>query len=204
MNKYKRKTPSLELRDKVLVLCGGKTEEIYFNKFKQKYRSGLKNVTVKITTCKYSNPIAIVDEAISLQNDFDEIWCVFDKDDFKDFDEAIRKSARYPKVNCAFSNEAVEYWFTLYFSNKTGPINRKKLNEMISKQFDVEYDKSNTIIERVCERLSGLNIQTAEERAKRGYEYHELNSGKSYSDWCSCTSVFMLTKRLRKWNEAKK
>lgn len=49
------------------------------------------------------------------------MWCVFDKDDFKDFDEAIRKSARYPKVNCAFSNEAIEYWFTLYFSNKTAP-----------------------------------------------------------------------------------
>ena len=102
------------------------------------------------------------------------------------------------------SNEAIEYWFTLYFSNKSGPINRKKLNEMISKQFGVEYDKSNTIIERVCEKLSALNIQTAEECAKRGYEYHELNSGKNFSDWRSCTSVFMLTKRLRKWNEAKK
>lgn len=75
----------------------------------------------------------------------------------KDFDEAIRKSSHYPKVNCAFSNEAIEYWFTLYFSNKTGPINRKKLNEMISKQFGVEYDKSSAIIERVCEKLSALN-----------------------------------------------
>lgn len=203
MHKYKRKVPSLELRDKVLILCGGKTEEIYFNKFKQQYKTTLKNVTVKITTCKYSNPIAIVNEAISSQDDFDEVWCVFDKDDFKDFDEAIIKSSRYLKVNCAFSNEAIEYWFTLYFSSKTGPINRKKLNEMISKQFGIEYDKSNTTIERVCEKLSALDIQSAEECAKCGYEYHELHSGKNHSEWRSCTSAFMLTKRLRKWNEAK-
>ena len=203
MVKYKRKPPKRQLRDRVLILCGGKTEEIYFNKFKQKYRGGLNNVTVKVATSKYSNPIAIVDEAIALQDDFDELWCVFDKDDFKDFDDAIRKVSQYTKLNCAFSNEAIEYWFTLYFSNKTGHIGRKRLNEMISKQFDLEYDKSNAIVERVCEKLEALDIESAEECAKRGYEYHELNSGKNYSDWQSCTSVFMLTKRLRRWNEAK-
>ena len=203
MVKYKRKPPKRQLRDRVLILCGGKTEEIYFNKFKQKYKGGLNNVTVKVSTSKYSNPIAIVDEAIALQDNYDELWCVFDKDDFKDFDDAIRKVSLYPKLNCAFSNEAIEYWFTLYFSNKTGPISRKRLNEMISKQFGLEYDKSNAIVERVCEKLESLDIETAEECAKRGYEYHELNTGKNYSDWQSCTSVFMLTKRLRKWNDAK-
>lgn len=203
MSKYKRQPPKRQLRDRVLILCGGKTEEIYFNKFKKKYKNGLNNVTVKVTTSKHSNPIAIVDEAISLQNDFDELWCVFDKDDFKDFDDAIRKVSKYPKLNCAFSNEAIEYWFTLYFSDKIGPINRKRLNEMISRQFGLEYDKSNIIIERVCEKLNALDIETAEECAKRGYEYHELHSGKNYSYWQSCTSVFMLTKRLRKWSDAK-
>ena len=203
MSKYKRKSPKRQLRDRVLILCGGQTEEIYFNKFKQKYKDGLNNVTVKVTTCKKSNPMAVVDEAISLQDDYDELWCVFDKDDFEDFDEAIRKVSKCPKINCAFSNEAIEYWFTLYFSNKSGPINRRRLNEMISKQFGVEYDKSSAIVERVCEKLQTLNFEVAEECAKRGYEYHELNSGKNFSDWRSCTSVFMLTKRLRKWNEAK-
>lgn len=203
MVKYKRKPPKRQLRDRVLILCGGKTEEIYFNKFKQKYKGGLNNVTVKVATSKYSNPIAIVDEAIALQDNYDELWCVFDKDDFKDFDDAIRKVSQHPKLNCAFSNEAIEYWFTLYFSNKTGPISRKRLNNMISKQFGLEYDKSNSIVEKVCEKLEALDIETAEECAKRGYEYHELNSGKNYSDWQSCTSVFMLTKRLRKWNDAK-
>ena len=203
MSKYKRKSPNRDLRNKVLILCGGKAEEIYFNKFKQTYKDGLSNVTVKITTCKRSNPMAVVDEAISLQDTYDELWCVFDKDDFDDFDEAIKKVSRYPKINCAFSNEAIEYWFTLYFSNKVGHISKNRLNQMISKQFGVEYDKSSKIINRICEKLQTLDIEVAEECAKRGYEYHELNSGRNFSDWRSCTSVFMLTKRLRKWNEAR-
>ena len=43
MSKYKRKSPKRQLRDRVLILCGGQTEEIYFNKFKQKYKDGLNN-----------------------------------------------------------------------------------------------------------------------------------------------------------------
>ena len=65
-------------------------------------------------------------------------------------------------------------------------------------------DKSGTIIEKICEKLEDVDIEEVEERAKRGYEYHELNSGKRFSDWRSCTSIFMLTKRLRKWNDANK
>ena len=186
----------------MLILCGGKTEEIYFNKFKQKYKSGLNNVTVKVITHKQSHPMAIVDRAISMQNEYDELWCVFDKDDFIDFDDAIRKAANYQKINCAFSNEAIEYWFILHFSNRRGAISRKKLNDTISQEFNIEYNKSEEIIERVCERLFDLDIQKAEERAKLGYEYHMSNSGNKYSDWSSCTSAFMLTKRLRKWDEA--
>ena len=89
-----------------------------------------------------------------------------------------------------------EYWFTLYFSDSSGHISKKKLNEMISKQFGLEYDKSNANLEK-------LDIEIAEECAKRGYEYHKLNSGKNYLDWQLCTSVLMLIKRLRKWSDAK-
>ncbi len=204
MSNYKRKPPERRVKDRILILCGGQTEEIYFSRFKEKYKDGLSNVTVKIAKSKYGNPSAIVDKAISLRNEYDELWCVFDKDDFNDFDEAIIKSSRYAKINCAFSNEAIEYWFVLHFSDVRGAISRKNLNDIISREFDIKYDKSSTIIEKICEKLEDVDIEEVEERAKRGYEYHELNSGKRFSDWRSCTSIFMLTKRLRKWNDANK
>lgn len=202
MRSYKRKAPTRELQDKVLILCGGNTEEVYFNHYKRQYKDQLSNVKVKITSCKYSNPLGIVNEAVTLKDKYNEIWCVFDKDDFSDFDEAIKRTNNYNNIFCAFSNEAIEYWFVLYFSDKRGSISRKKLNEMISKQFNVQYDKSNSVIEYVCNKLEKMDIGVAEECARRGYEYHKLNSGKKFSEWRSCTSVFMLTKRLRQWKDA--
>ena len=77
-----------------------------------------------------------------------------------------------------------------------------EIDHIISTLEYIYYNKSEEIIERVCERLFDLDIQKAEERAKLGYEYHMSNSGNKYSDWSSCTSAFMLTKRLRKWDEA--
>lgn len=203
MNNYKRKKPSRLLHNKILILCGGETEEIYFTKFKQKYKSALNNVTVKVCTGKHADPISLVKEAISLQNEYNNIWCVFDKDDFTHFDEAIEMTSKCHNVKCAFSNEAIEYWFILHFSDKNGELSRKKLNKMLSQYFGISYDKKRENIEKVCEKLLTLSIDIAEERAKRGYEHHKANSGKKYSEWCSCTTIFVLTRNLRRWVEAK-
>lgn len=91
----------------------------------------------------------------------------------------------------------------LYYSNRTGHIKRNDLNKSLEKQFDIKYDKKVSNIEKVCDKLMLLDIETAEERARYGYEYHKLNSGEKYSQWQSCTTVYMLTKRLREWNDAK-
>ena len=102
MSKYKRKPPKRQLKNRILILCGGKTEEKFFKKFKKKFKNGLSNVIVKLTANKNCNPNFLVDEAISMQDNFDELWCVFNKDDYKDFDDAIRKISKYPKLNCVF------------------------------------------------------------------------------------------------------
>ena len=41
-DKYKRKPPSLPIRDKVLIMCGGETEEIYFDHYKNKHKRDLR------------------------------------------------------------------------------------------------------------------------------------------------------------------
>ena len=67
----------------------------------------------------------------------------------------------------------------------------------------LNFDKKRENIEKVCEKLLTLSIDIAEERAKSGYEHHKANSGKKYSEWCSCTTIFVLTRNLRRWVEAK-
>lgn len=47
MDKYKRRPPVLRLRDKVLVMCGGETEEIYFNHYKNRHKKDLQNISIQ-------------------------------------------------------------------------------------------------------------------------------------------------------------
>ena len=201
-DKYMRKPPTRRIRDRVLVMCGGETEEIYFNFYKAKHKSNLNNVSIKIVTHKKSNPSAVVNAALDQRAHYDEIWTVFDKDDFSDFDNAIA-FALNSGINCAFSNEAIEYWFFLHFENRTGAMSRNTLNTELAKNLGFDYDKGAETIQRTCSKLNG-KILSAEERAQIGHERHVVDSGKNPSDWRSCTTVYALTKRLREWSKAKK
>ena len=201
-DKYRRKPPALRMRDKVLIMCGGETEEIYFNHYKDKHKRDLQSVSIKVVAYKKSNPMAVTQAAMTQKADFDEVWAVFDKDDFTDFDDAI-KLALSNGINCAFSNEAIEYWFFLHFENKTGAMSRSNLDSELGRKLGFEYDKNAETMQKICEKISN-RLHVAEERAQIGHERHILNSGDKPSDWCSCTTVYALTKRLREWSIAKK
>ena len=151
---------------------------------------------------KKSNPLAVVGAALAQKSDYDEVWAVFDKDDFADFDEAIA-FAMENGIGCAFSNEAIEYWFFLHFENKTGTMSRNLLNNELGKKLGFDYSKGAEIIQKTCGRIDS-QLLIAEERAQIGHERHIVNSGDKPSGWCSCTTVYTLTKRLREWSTAKK
>jgi predicted ATP-dependent endonuclease of OLD family len=101
-------------------MCGGETEEIYFNHYKTKHKKDLENINIKVVTHKKSNPLSVVKAALEQRADYDEVWAVFDKDDFTDFNDAITL-ALDNEINCAFSNEAIEYWFFLHFETNQPP-----------------------------------------------------------------------------------
>jgi len=201
-DKYRRRPPAMEIRDKVLIMCSGQSEEIYFNHYKDKHKRDLQNISIKVVAHKKSNPMAVVNAALAQKDDFDEVWAVFDKDDFTDFDNAIALALEN-RINCAFSNEAIEYWFFLHFENKTGAMTRKTLNSELEKKFGFEYDKGAETIKRICTKISG-KLTLAEGRAQIGHERHIITSGQNPSDWCSCTTVYALTKRLREWSNARR
>ena len=201
-DKYRRKNPVMQTRDRVIIMCGGETEEIYFNHYKDKHKNELKNISVKVVAHKKSNPLAVVQAALAQKPDYNEVWAVFDKDDFADFDEAI-VFALNNGINCAFSNEAIEYWFFLHFENKTGAMSRNTLNIELGKKLGFDYDKGVDTIQKTCGKISS-NLLVAEERAQVGHERHIVNSRDKPSGWCSCTTAYALTKRLREWSKAKR
>jgi len=201
-DKYRRRAPALRLKNRVLVMCSAQTEETYFKLFKEKHKSDLRNVIVEVVAHKKSDPMAVVTATVSRKDGYDEAWAVFDKDDFIDFDEAITLAVD-SGINCAFSNEAIEYWFFLHFENRTGAMSRKTLNSELGRKLNIEYDKSEATVRRVIQKISG-RLVIAEERAQIGHERHMMDSGDAPSSWCSCTTIYALTKKLREWSHVRK
>ena len=194
-DRYKRRTPKLHIRDRMLILCGGSTEEEYFNQIKKSLHDVIFNIDVIVDQYKRSSPTELVNAAIKEKTGYHEVWVVFDKDDFTDFDSAISLATKNG-IRSAFSNEAFEYWFLLHIENRTGAMTRVALKAELERKLGFEFDKSNEVTRRVFKMIKG-ELSIAEERAQIGHERHIRDSGGMQSAWQSCTTVYMLTRRLR-------
>lgn len=101
-----------------LIVCEGeKTEPNYFIEFEKKLPRGTVELRIDGTG---RNTLGLVNYTIKLRDDacrtYDRVWAVFDKDDFpsRNFNGAIVKASSH-NINCAWTNEAFEFWFLLHF-----------------------------------------------------------------------------------------
>ncbi|NCQ94396.1 MAG: RloB domain-containing protein [Microcystis wesenbergii Mw_QC_S_20081001_S30D] len=113
----RRQTKTRETRKRFLIICEGeKTEVNYFKAF-----AVPKKIEVMVQG-EGKNSLSLVNKAIQIidnlkQDDsFDQIWCVFDKDNCskEQFNQAERL-AKQKNIKIAYSNEAFEIWFILHF-----------------------------------------------------------------------------------------
>lgn len=201
-----RNEPSKLEKPTILIVCEGKnTEPSYFRQFK------LSTATIKPIGEGY-NTVSLVNRAIQLSEEkaYEQVWCVFDKDDFNniDFNNAIQ-IAEANNFGVAYSNQAFEYWVILHFNDhQGGGMNRDDYNDKINellKEFGTTYDgKSSKIItDEIFDILEGVDTKTnkvrrdlAIERAKRNYAFFDhTNCAKEESS----TTVFKLVEELIKY-----
>jgi len=144
------------VKDRFLIVCeGAKTEPNYFNAFK------VKTADIQVVGLG-ANTISLVDKTLTLMNkdDYDQVWCVFDKDSFtsNDFNTAITK-ARANGIQVAYSNEAFELWYILHFQYLDTGIDRKtyieKLTQLLGRyrknnpnMYELLFEKQNDAISR--------------------------------------------------------
>jgi hypothetical protein len=134
-------------RQRFLIVCEGlNTEPDYFRRFRQYFK--LANAEV-VEIGGAGETIRVVEraEAESKKSQFDQIWVVFDKDDFPahNFDNAVNM-AKAAGFFAAYSNQAFEYWLILHFEDHQGGAMHRdlysdKLNEHLA-PFKVAYDAS--------------------------------------------------------------
>jgi len=200
--------PDAELIEKpsILIVCEGKnTEPSYFNQFR------LSSATIKSVGEGY-NTTSLVNRATQLINEkkYDQVWCVFDKDDFSenDFNNAIKMAETYD-FNVAYSNQSFEYWLILHFDDHQGAgMHRRDYNDKINKllkPFNVAYDGNGDkiVTESFFELLNGFDRKTnnkrvdlAITRATRNYNQFDHNNPAKEE---SSTTVFKLVEELLRY-----
>lgn len=143
-------------KKRIIIICEGKvTEPTYFRILAKD-----KRVQTVETFGTGFNTISLVEYAIGLIEEIekepnkklredDEVWVVFDEDNFKngDFDNAIDKI----KINSyctshnfkvAYSNECFEKWFLLHLKCSTSASGRKSYYKDLKKLIGKSYTKN--------------------------------------------------------------
>ena len=203
--KLEREEPQKEEKERFLIVCEGKnTEPSYFNKFR------LSTATIKSVGEGY-NTLTLVERAkkLSEEDEYDQVWCVFDKDDFpnQNFNGAIHK-AEGLGLKVAYSNQAFEYWLLLHFEDhQGGAIHRsqycKKLNSYL-KPFKVRYDCdskeiSEEFFDVLISKLGSENKTRQELASKRAERNFKKNDAKNPAKEESSTKVYLLIEEIEKY-----
>lgn len=146
-----RRPPSRPPRRRLLVVCEGtRTEPEYIRGFERHVRNAA--VVIEIPR-EQGDPRRVVEIAKSkkAQADadarknkddflrFDEVWCVFDRDEWSRFSDACAM-ARDNGFELAVSNPCVELWLLLHLRDSPGPQDRHHVQDMLGELLP-GYDK---------------------------------------------------------------
>lgn len=182
----------VEVQESVLIVCEGeKTEPNYFEKF------DAFGLDVKILGTG-KNTESLVDYASQYLDEYDSIWCVFDKDSFKpvQFNNAC-STAISKGMNVAYSNESFELWYLLHFNFNDTQIGRaayiKKLNKLFQANFNKNYQKNSEDTYQLLKSRQNTAIKNADTLEKKMCNLRSTPSNQS-----PITLVHHLVKKLNK------
>ena len=186
-----RPAPSKTTKKTFLIFCEGeKTEPNYFRAFRKGAR-----VEEFMVFGTGKNTKSLVQEAANLMDkytEYDEVWCVFDKDSFtsEQFNTAIQK-ARAKNIKVAYSNEAFELWYLLHFRYSDTPSSRTSYKKELSKYLGTEYQKNDLNMYGTLLSLQSIAIRNA----KKLEQNHVSNSPAEHNP---VTLVYQLVESLNK------
>ncbi|MDD1438442.1 RloB family protein [Dolichospermum sp. ST_sed10] len=196
--KSNRKIHTRDLRERILIVCeGGKTEPNYFRKFPiDENKCYVKPMGVGYNT--YSLVRRAIEIGQTSLLPFDQIWCVFDRDNFpaQNFNNAF-EIAEHNNINIAYSNEAFELWYLLHFHRYINAMSRDQYQEKLTELLGHKYVKnSENIYDELIDRQP-----IAIENAKALLILHSENSDSGRNDPAKdnpSTTVHKLVEELNK------
>lgn len=195
----KRKVAVRNMSVSFLIVCEGtRTEPNYFEALVKDRNSDIREVKIegggRGTVSLIKQTIAMRDKS---NKEFDRVWAVFDKDDFEDFNDAIRLAAKH-NINCAWSNESFELWYYLHFQFLDTGVARSQYIEMIEREIRQKTDNLAYKYQKKDPAMFAL-LQSAGDEAQAIRHARKLRKGFAGTDYAShqpCTTVDKLVEEL--------
>src|SRR5574344_1041708 len=200
----KRKESTRSKIVRFLIVCEGTcTEPDYFQALVKDQYSEVRDEKIVgegRSTCALVKRTLQIKEELERKREllFDRIWVVFDKDDFNDFNEAIKLAETY-SFNCAWTNEAFELWYFLHFQYLDTGINRHDYIEKLQNEIrkhpgfeDHKYKKNDASVYKILNTIG--NEDFAKQCAVRLRSIFEGDD--DYKEHKPCTTVDLLVNEL--------
>jgi hypothetical protein len=198
---------TIEERQYFLIVCeGARTEPIYFDYLRRFLPKNLLE-TIEIIG-QGDNTINIVRKAMEerdaraanpIKPRFDEVWAIFDKDDFPNnrFDNAVTL-ANQNGINNGASNQAFELWYVLHFQFLQTAIRREAYFTILTNILGFKYEKNSSKV--VEDLFKKGNVRQA---IKWAHDLERMHEGKTPSASCPSTNVYKLVDRLLAYSKRK-
>lgn len=207
--KYEFKDP--RANSFLIVTEGMRTEPLYFKGLQKQIKERVGGMIDVIEApiidihgkgCSTEKLIEVTEEIVKKAKIiYQNIWVVFDKDDFGDFDQAISDGLD-KGFKVAWSNQSFEYWLYLHFHYNDSALHRDewsgKLDE-IFRQYNLGegcYHKNYEDIYNMVNVYDGVN--TAIKNAKRRMADFKNDKNKP-SEFDPGTMVYGLVEELRRY-----
>lgn len=197
----------------LIVTEGKRTEPLYFKGIQKLIRKKIGGnvdvvempvIDIHGEGCSTVSLIEMTDRIVKDANImYQNIWVVFDKDDFEDFDQAVQKGID-KGYHVAWSNQSFEYWLYLHFDYSDSALHREdwkaKLDEIFRKYGlgSGVYKKNYEDIYNMVNSYDGVN--TAIRNAKRRMSGFDKKACKP-SEYDPGTTVYKLVEELNQYLE---
>lgn len=197
----------------LIVTEGERTEPMYFRGIQKLMKDKVGGIVDVIEQpvidihgegCSTNKLIEVTDQIVkNAKIMYQNVWVVFDKDDFEDFDQAIRDGTGRG-YHMAWSNQSFEYWLYLHFNYSDSALHRHQWNAKLDELFkqynlgDGTYQKNYEDIYHMVDMYDGVN--TAIRNAKRRMTEFEKGDYKP-SEYDPGTMLHKLIGELKKYLE---
>jgi len=192
----------VEERQYFLVLTNGEvTEKVYFERFRDRLHKGML-FNVEFKNKSPDGLYKVAERRLKNQNIvYDEIWVIFDKDDFDCFEETVNTLSNDKKFNVAFSNECFEIWLLLHFGevnamhrDAASQLLTDKVNSHSSRKYQKSQLKQGTHIHDVLDIVE--NFGSRPDAIERAIDLQGTKDDITFCHDNPSTTVYKLVEKL--------